>query len=356
METALSDEQSFLREAVEGAIQRHAPIDAIRRWAFEGEGKDPGLLAIDQSWEAIGIGDELGGQGGGMIERMIVAGEMGSACLPDGHQVAASLAYRAAMLARRSDLVTGWIEQESTPGLIFDTGRALDDQARADGPFSLDFVNGAALRSESVLFLRAAEGSAVELALLSADELETSARTVLDRTRPLVRVNGPCEGAETLGRLSQQDLERLTAELAVLNAADSLGAARWALKETVAYVKDRRQFGAPVGSFQAVKHAAAEMLVKAEAASAAIDYAAWALDEPGEPDFTHAWLARAYAADNLVPVADMALFLHGAIGYTWEHDLHLRFKRIKHNAAAGGSAASYHDRVATLAGLDPSLG
>lgn len=132
----------------------------------------------------------------------------------------------------------------------------------------------------------------------------------------------------------------------MLVAADALGAAQWMLDTTVEYVKERKQFGVAVGSFQAVKHYAAQMIVPIEATRAAVSYAAWALDEGEDDAVLHAWIAKAYAADHLNDVADKALFLHGAIGYTWEHDLQLPFKRVKADAQIAGGAAGYHDRVA----------
>ena len=158
---------------------------------------------------------------------------------------------------------------------------------------------------------------------------------------------------EEVGRLTAAQAERLSAEAALLVAADALGAAAWILDATVEYVKERKQFGVPVGTFQAVKHYAAQMAVPIEATRAAVQYAAWALDEDEDDAILHAWIAKAYAADHLDDVADKGLFLHGAIGYTWEHDLQLPFKRIKADARVLGSAAGYHDRVAALVGLTP---
>jgi alkylation response protein AidB-like acyl-CoA dehydrogenase len=110
----------------------------------------------------------------------------------------------------------------------------------------------------------------------------------------------------------------------------------------------------PVGSFQAVKHAAAEMLVGIEGTRAAVHYAAWAVGA-GEPGAEiDAWVAKARASRAAVAVADKALFLHGAVGYTWEHDLQLLFKRAKSDAELFGGPAVYDERIADALELVPT--
>ena len=121
--------------------------------------------------------------------------------------------------------------------------------------------------------------------------------------------------------------------------ADSLGAARRLLEMTVEYVGQRRQFGKPIGSFQAVKHLAAEMLVDIEPLHSAVYFAAWALDAGTDDRLLHAAAAGAYGAPAMVRVADRALALHGAIGFTWEHDLHLFLKRVHGNSALSARAS-----------------
>jgi alkylation response protein AidB-like acyl-CoA dehydrogenase len=141
---------------------------------------------------------------------------------------------------------------------------------------------------------------------------------------------------------------------AVLVAADALGAAQRMLDLTVEYVGQRVQFGVAVGSFQAVKHAAAEMLVSIEGTRAAVHYAAWAVGagEPGAE--VDAWVAKARASRTASAVADKALFLHGAVGYTWEHDLQLLFKRAKSDALLLGGSGIYDDRIADALELVPA--
>ena len=125
------------------------------------------------------------------------------------------------------------------------------------------------------------------------------------------------------------------------------------LELTTEYVVERRQFGVPVGSFQAVKHAAAEMLVDVEAARSAVMHGAWAVSAGEDDAEIHAAIAKAIACAAAVRVADKALFLHGAVGYTWEHDLQFPFKRAKSDALIFGSPDAYLDRIAGALELVP---
>jgi alkylation response protein AidB-like acyl-CoA dehydrogenase len=148
-------------------------------------------------------------------------------------------------------------------------------------------------------------------------------------------------------------MRSVAATAAVLVAADALGASQRMLDMTVEYVVDRRQFGVPVGSFQAVKHAAAEMLVAIEGTRAAVHYAAWSVAAGERDAAVDAWVAKARAARAATFVADKALFLHGAVGYTWEHDLQLLFKRAKSDAQVFGGPGLYDERIADSLALVP---
>jgi alkylation response protein AidB-like acyl-CoA dehydrogenase len=154
--------------------------------------------------------------------------------------------------------------------------------------------------------------------------------------------------------VSPDQMRTVAAWAAVVIAADALGGAQRMLDLTVEYVGQRIQFGVPVGSFQAVKHTAAEMLVAIEGTRAAVHYAAWAVGarEPGSE--LDAWVAKTRSAKAASYVADNALFLHGAVGYTWEHDLQLLFKRAKSNTQLLGSPQHYDHRIANGLQLVPT--
>jgi alkylation response protein AidB-like acyl-CoA dehydrogenase len=141
---------------------------------------------------------------------------------------------------------------------------------------------------------------------------------------------------------------------AVLASADSLGVAEQMLDMAVEYSTQRQQFGVPIGSFQAVKHAAAEMLVVVESARSIV-YLAAASIEAGHPDAAlHAAAAKAQVTAKAAQAADTSLTLHGAIGYTWEHDLQLYYKRAKLGARLFGSPQAWNERIADALELVPT--
>jgi alkylation response protein AidB-like acyl-CoA dehydrogenase len=168
----------------------------------------------------------------------------------------------------------------------------------------------------------------------------------LDPTRRLWRVQ------------AEGDLEALPGDgarardiAAVALAAESAGVARRAMDMGVQYAKEREQFGRPIGAYQAVSHACAQMLLEVEGARSTALYAAWALDHEPESGPLAASMAKAYASDAGWRVPAASLQVHGGIGFTWEHDLHLWLKRGKANAYLWGDAREHRARVADLIGL-----
>ncbi|HEX5783080.1 MAG TPA: acyl-CoA dehydrogenase family protein, partial [Solirubrobacteraceae bacterium] len=163
----------------------------------------------------------------------------------------------------------------------------------------------------------------------------------LDPTRRLFRVTG---GSTAGGG----DVERGRLQVAVMNAADSLGVAQRAMEMAVAYAKERKQFGRAIGTYQAVSHACAQMLLEVEGARSAVYWAAWALDHEPETAPLAVSVAKAYAGDAGRRVPRAALQVHGGIGFTWEHDLHFFLKRGEANAHLYGDGAAHRERIAAL--------
>lgn len=165
--------------------------------------------------------------------------------------------------------------------------------------------------------------------------------TTLDLTRSWARVDLN-EAAGNSAPLPAGTLRRVRAALAMHRAMDALGSAARLLEMTVAYAAQREQFGAPIGSFQAVKHHCADMAVGVEAGRATLWAAAFALDQAGQDLWASAVsAAAAYAKSAASQIASMALQVHGGIGFTWEHDLHLFLRRIKVDEAFDGTVAEH---------------
>lgn len=335
MNLAPTDEQQALREAVRGVVERDATLAKVRTWVL-GDEVDLGpstVLAEQQGWTGIGIPEEAGGQGGGLVEAAILAEELGRGAVPADALYASLLAARALRHAGAEDTV-GRIADGAVVAALLRPGNAP-----LDGPHAgTSLVLGA---PQATLFVTAG----LEL----VEDATVTPRRMVDRTRSLGDV---ATGAGT-GPAHEEAMRDAAAWSAVLLAADALGASQRMLDLTVEYVGQRVQFGKPVGSFQAVKHAASEMLVAIEGLRAVVQYAAWAVAEDEPCAALDAWVAKARAARAGVLVADKALFLHGAVGYTWEHDLQLLFKRAKSGAALFGGAGTYEDRIAD--GLELTL-
>ena len=171
-------------------------------------------------------------------------------------------------------------------------------------------------------------------------------RRLLDRSRDAADVVLDGTPSERVDVDVEAFLAAYAARSAVLTAADSLGAATRMLELAVTYSKQRHQFGVPIGSFQAVQHAAATILVDVEAARSAVYYAAASVDAGAPSSDLHAAAVKAQVTDSAVRAADSALTLHGAIGYTWEHDLHLFYKRSTLNQALFGTPKQWNDVIA----------
>jgi alkylation response protein AidB-like acyl-CoA dehydrogenase len=342
MDLAYTDEQQFLREAVRGAIDREAPLPTVRRWVLDRPQPDYAgalELAVRQGWTGIGIPEEHGGQGGDLLELAILAEELGRGAVPADGLYATLLAATA--LGAAGDRAAATIEPlalgERCAALVHPGEQPPDAGPSTDGA---DLVLGGGDAAALIVW------TGTGLACYDAAAVDRRSRLLVDRTRSVADVTLRGNRAERFDGVGEEAMRDVAARAAVIVAADALGAAQRMLDLTVEYVADRRQFGVPVGSFQAVKHTAAEMLVAIEGTRAAVQYAAWAV-AAGEPGATvDAWVAKMRAARASGFVADKALFLHGAVGYTWEHDLQLLFKRAKSDAEVFGGPSLYEERIA----------
>jgi alkylation response protein AidB-like acyl-CoA dehydrogenase len=350
MDLSFTDEQQFLRESVQGTIDRSAPLSRVRDWVLgdRAEQREPLALAVQQGWTGIGIPEESGGQGGGLLELAILAEELGRGAVPaDG--LYATLLASIALGCCENDAARaqiGALAAGEEFGALASPGGLPLDTPSPDGPLSL--VPGATTAN---LFL-AWDGEALELH--RADTVQITPRRLVDRTRGVADITLGQDPVHRFDGVDPEAMRAVAACAAVLVAADALGAAQRMLDLTVEYVGERVQFGVPVGSFQAVKHTAAEMLVAIEGTRAAVHYAAWAVGA-GEPQSElDAWVAKTRSARAASSVADKALFLHGAVGYTWEHDLQLLFKRAHSDAHLYGGPGHYDGRIADALQLAPA--
>src|SRR5581483_9356851 len=183
-----------------------------------------------------------------------------------------------------------------------------------------------------------------------ADGLQITPEKALDPTRKLYTVRFDRVSAEPLS-VEPERIAHAYATIVTALAAENVGVAQRALEMAVAYAGERKQFDRPIGSYQAVSHRCAQMLLETEGARSVCYWAAWVLDNQPETAAQAASMAKAYASDAGWRVTASALQVHGGIGFTWEHDLHFFLKRAKANAHAFGDARWHRERVADLAGV-----
>lgn len=349
MQWELSTEQNAYQEAFREWLSGVASPERVRRWLDTDDAAAFEARFVADGWAGVGLPEINGGQGGGLVELALTAEELARAAAPSAAWLATVLAAPA--LASRGDLVESALAGQTVTLLV--PAETVPDQApplpvAADGTVSGAVPRVLAGDTSSWFVVPAAAAGTMELRLVAADAPGTvrTRRRLLDRSRsvadvildraPSVRLE--VDAAEVLGQAS--------ARAAVLVAADSLGAAERMLSLAVEYSGQRRQFGVPIGSFQAVKHTAATMLVGIEAARSAVYFAAASVDTGGPAAALHAAAVKAQVTAEGARAADSALTMHGAIGYTWEHDLQLFFKRARLDEKLFGPPAVWNERIA----------
>ncbi|WP_326558054.1 acyl-CoA dehydrogenase family protein [Micromonospora sp. NBC_01796] len=348
--------EEALRESVRALLRAHSPWSAVLARVDGVESYDPGLwrrLGTDLGLAGLAVPEALGGAGAGFREVAVVLEELGRAVAPVpylGHAVA----VRALLTCVETDLLgevaTG--ERIAVLAVPFATPPGPPEPTVVGGGDLTGTIVGVAdALPADLLLVPATDG----LYLVEADGPGVSRVPVvsLDATRQLCDIvldGAPgrriAAGHAAVGAVT----DALTAGAALL-AAEQVGVAQWCLDTTVEYVKQRHQFGRPVGSFQAVKHRLADVWVSVTEARAVARYAADCLANDSVDTPVAAALAQAYCGDVAVTAAQECVQLHGGIGFTWEHPAHLYLKRAKSAAIGFGTADRHRAKLAILADL-----
>ena len=355
MRWELSQDQEMYRESMRGWVEKFAPSDAVRGWFDSGDSSDFDSKFVSEGWFSVGLSEDIGGQGGGLLELSLTAVELARCAAPSSAWMASVLA--APLLA--PDLAERVLQSGEFAAVVADSSRPLDAAPRlqiADNVVTgvVTSVLGADRADHFVVPVSGPDGVQLVSVASAAPGVLVEKSVLLDRSRSVATVKfdgavvSPLEaGADALSEAS------LIA--AVLTAADSLGVMERMLELAVEYSKTRHQFGVPIGSFQAVKHAAASILVSVEAARSIVFYAAESVNTGHEERALHAATAKAQVTASGVGAADSSLTIHGAVGYTWEHDLHLFYKRAKLDEKLFGAPAVWNERIAQALPLLPNV-
>jgi alkylation response protein AidB-like acyl-CoA dehydrogenase len=357
MRWELSEEQQLFTTSLREWLGQRAEPAAVRAWLDTGDLSSFERLFAGEGWAAVGFDEELGGQGGGMLELALTARELGRAATPSAVWlqsaiVVPALADEPALVraASESGEVTALaVRADRIPAAAPSVERRSD---RLDG--RIPCVLGAARARRFLVPI--ADGESISLWLVDGGDpgIGIHSRSLLDRSRDVADVVLDDVAARRLELDAAAAINEIATRAAVLVAADALGASERMLQLTVDYSKQRHQFGQPIGAFQAVKHAAAQMLVTVESSLSIVCYAAQSAEEGLPERATHAAVAKAQVTGAGAVLADSALTLHGAIGYTWEHDLHLFYKRAKLDRVLFGTPATWNGRIADVLPLLPA--
>ena len=345
----LDPEQQMFRDSFAEWLADRASLDAVRGWLDDGDtGPFEQRLATD-GWLGVGFSEEAGGQGGGLLELALAAEQLGYAAAPGASWLAAVLTGPA--LVSRPEILAAVLERGEGAALAVPAGQPPDQPGPVvvkDGGLhgTVPGVLGAGHARHLVVPVWADDRCTLFLASPDETAISLTGHQLLDRTRAVADITFDGASAEPLDADGRAVLAAAALRAAVLVAADSLGAADRMLQLAVDYSRQRTQFGVPIGSFQAVKHAAATMLLSVESSRSVSYFAAASVDQGGPESPLHAAVAKAQVTAGAEQAADSALTLHGAIGYTWEHDLQLFYKRAKLNAYLFGTPRVWNERLA----------
>jgi len=371
-----SEEQEELRRVVRRFLETTSPIAEVRRLMETPEGHEPAVwkqLSQELALPGVQIPEAYGGQGFGFVELGVVLEEMGRAlyCGPYFASVvlAANAILNGASVAQKQALLPGIASGETIatlaiaePGGGWDPDGIALEARRSGDAWTLhgekSFVLDGAGAELLIVAARApgsrgSDGLSLFSLRASSDGVSRRPLAVIDPTRKLARIGFAGARAELLGDAGAAGpgLAKTLAQACVALASEMSGGAQRLLEMSVEYAKTRVQFGRAIGSFQAIKHKCADMLLALELARSSAYYAAEAASEADAELAMAASLAKAQGSDAYLSIAAEAIQIHGGLGFTWEQDVHLYFKRAKSSEVFLGDPASHRELLARHWGL-----
>ncbi|WP_111509189.1 acyl-CoA dehydrogenase [Mycobacterium kyogaense] len=357
MPIAILEEHNDLADSVRSFVARVAPSEALHE-ALETPIPNPPSFwraAAEQGLQGVHLSEDVGGQGFGILELAIVAAEFGYGAVPGPFVPSAIASALIAAHDPKAEVLGGLAAGEVIAAYAIDSG--LTATRQGSGLVVRGEVRAVpAAGQASVLVLPVAIESGEEWVVLDADALEIEAVPSVDPLRPIahVRANAVEVGDDRVLSGVSRDLAR--AIITTVLSAECIGVARWATDTASAYAKIREQFGRPIGQFQAIKHKCAGMIVETERATSAVWDAARAIDEElqGNSEKASSYEFAAAVAATLAPVAAQhcaqdCIQVHGGIGFTWEHDTNVYYRRAIVLAASFGRHADYPQQVVDTA-------
>ncbi|MFN8017663.1 MAG: acyl-CoA dehydrogenase family protein [Acidimicrobiales bacterium] len=371
MNFAFNEEQEELRKTVRQFLEAKSPESAVREQMDTEAGFDAAVwsqMGEQMGLQGLIVPEEFGGSGYGYIELIVVLEEMGRAllCAPFFSTVvlAGNTLIHSGDEAAKAAHLPGIAAGETIATLAFTEENGRWDEAGITATATQEgdgwAINGTKMyvldgHTANLLIVAARTSAGVSLFAVDGDAagLTRTPLATMDQTRKQAKV----ELANTPGTLIGTDgegwatLERVLDLAAVGLAAEQVGGAQFVLEMAVQYAKDRVQFGRPIGSFQAIKHKCADMLLEVESAKSAAYYAGWAASELNDELPSVASLAKAYCSEAYFHAAAENIQIHGGIGFTWEHPAHLYFKRAKSSELLFGDPTYHRELLAQRIGI-----
>jgi alkylation response protein AidB-like acyl-CoA dehydrogenase len=361
-EFRFTDEQSQLRAAVRKFCAENFDEQTVRRLMESDPPFDPKAwvrLGSELGVLGLSVPEVDGGAGGTLVDQAVAVEELGAslACGPMFGTVFLAIPALVASSAGsvRDDLLSELVEGRRTAAFaVADRAGALDEvSVTADGDAltgTADQVVDAGSADDLLVAARGADGIALYAVEASGDGVERTPLVTLDPTRPQATIGLSAAPGRLVAGPGEAErvIEHALQVGSALLAAEQVGAGQHLLDLSVEYAKSRLQFGRPIGSFQAIKHRLADLLVDLEHARSTAYHAVWALTEGSDDPALAVSIAQATCSAALTRIASDTIQVHGGIGFTWEHQAHLYFKRAATDAALLGTAEQHRSRVADL--------
>jgi alkylation response protein AidB-like acyl-CoA dehydrogenase len=355
MQFCLSESQEFLKDSARKFFAGECPSAEMRRLMETDTAYDAGLWSklTDQGYTGIIFPEEYGGVGLGKVELMLLMEESSRALLPgpffstvvlagsvlDAIATPAQKKQYLAPICRGEVRATVAILEASASWNPHDVQLTATNGKLTGEKF---FVSDAAIADFLIVVAR----NGVFLVHSKAPGLKISPMSGMDLTRKLYVVEFSDTPVENIG--SNSDLARAFDIATAALAAELVGGMQRTLDITVEYAKTRKQFGKPIGMFQAVQHQCADMYLETESSRSAVYYAGWALEENSPDAATAVSIAKMYASDAARTVGNRGIQIHGGMGFTWENDVHLYYRRAKASETAFGDATFHRERIASM--------
>ncbi len=382
MDFSFTEEQQMIRDTAEAFLAEVSSSEAVRAAMVTEQGYDDAVwqrITSEMYWQAIHIPEEYGGMGLGYIELAAMLEQMGRYLLCSPFYATVCLASNALLVAgseeQKAEYLTKICEGKLTATLAY-TGangqwdaNAVELLASKEGEAyqlngTLRYVPDGHTADLLIVAARTpgSEGEqGISLFAIPADTagIDRQWSPTMDQTRKQAEIHFNQVSVADMALMGEEgnawpELAKIIQLATVAVAAEQMGGAQQILDATVAYTKERVQFGRPVAGFQAVKHQAADMMLKAEVSRSAVYYAACVAEEAlhggdlADQLAEAASVAKAYCSDAYFQNTATAIQLHGGVGFTWEYDVHLYFKRAKSSEIFLGNGAYHREKVAQL--------